>query len=148
MAFPCSSTRTSFFCSWCYGSASLFRPAALPSIFRRLSAYSADLRGFQSPGTASFLSAAITGCFPKSDYSRRSAVEPSCFPSSRFLRLDSGSFSQVRWSSQVYYPVEGFFYYESFSLKHRAYLMSVQSYHEPNFFAEASNHSCVRKTMQ
>lgn len=37
-------------------------------------ACSADLRGFQSPGTASLFSAAITVCFPGSDYFRRSAV--------------------------------------------------------------------------
>nr|YP_010833595.1 hypothetical protein QLP06_mgp018 [Jatropha curcas]WFG81221.1 hypothetical protein [Jatropha curcas] len=34
------------------------------SIFCRLSACSADLRGFQSPGTACLFSAAITVCFP------------------------------------------------------------------------------------
>ncbi|GAV87944.1 hypothetical protein CFOL_v3_31368 [Cephalotus follicularis] len=33
------------------------------SIFCRLSACSADLRGFQSPGTACLFSAAITVCF-------------------------------------------------------------------------------------
>lgn len=118
------------------------------SIFRRLSACSADLRGFQSSGTASFFSAAITVSFPKSDYWRRSAVTPSCFPSSRFLRfwilLDcSLIFSSFlsRWRIFV-------LFYESFFLKHRAYLMSVQSSHEPELFAEASNHSCWRKTMQ
>lgn len=37
-------------------------------------ACSADLRGFQSPGTASFFSAAITVSFPGSGYSRRSAA--------------------------------------------------------------------------
>ncbi|EEF27135.1 conserved hypothetical protein [Ricinus communis] len=35
------------------------------SIFCRLSACSADLRGFQSPGTACLFSAAITVCFPR-----------------------------------------------------------------------------------
>lgn len=61
---------------------------------------------------------------------------------------DSGSLSQVRRSSQVSYPVEGFLSYESFSPKHRAYLMSVQSSHEPESFAEAFNHSCWRYAMQ
>ncbi|KAK6785774.1 hypothetical protein RDI58_014298 [Solanum bulbocastanum] len=49
-------------------------PAALLSIFCRLSACSADLRGFLSPGTACLFSAAITASFPGSGYSRRSAV--------------------------------------------------------------------------
>ncbi|KAL5798340.1 hypothetical protein ACOSQ2_003160 [Xanthoceras sorbifolium] len=35
-----------------------------------------------------------------------------------------------------------------FSPKHRAYLMSVQSSHEPESFAEAFNHSCWRDAMQ
>ncbi|GJZ37682.1 peroxisomal (S)-2-hydroxy-acid oxidase GLO1-like protein [Tanacetum coccineum] len=43
-------------------------------IFCRLSACSADLRGFQSPDTACLFSAAITVSFPGSDYSIRSAV--------------------------------------------------------------------------
>ena len=34
-------------------------------------------------------------------------------------------------SSQLSYPVEGFLSYEEFSQKDRAYLMSVQSSHEP-----------------
>lgn len=38
--------------------------------------------------------------------------------------------------------------YESFSPKDRAYLMSVQSSHEPESFAEASNHSCWRDAIQ
>ncbi|GJY17896.1 hypothetical protein Tco_0389387 [Tanacetum coccineum] len=53
---------------------SLTLQAALLSIFCRLSACSADLRGFQSPGTACLFSAAITVSFPGSDYSIRSAV--------------------------------------------------------------------------
>ncbi|GKC12072.1 protein impaired in BABA-induced sterility 1, partial [Tanacetum coccineum] len=43
---------------------SLTLQAALLSIFCRLSACSADLRGFQSPGTACLFSAAITVSFP------------------------------------------------------------------------------------
>ncbi|KAK4337467.1 hypothetical protein NitaMp106 (mitochondrion) [Nicotiana tabacum] len=38
--------------------------------------------------------------------------------------------------------------YESFSPKDRAYLISVQSSHEPESFAEASNHSCWRDAIQ
>lgn len=53
---------------------SLTLQAALLSIFCRLSACSADLRGFRSPGTACLFSAAITVSFPGSDYSIRSAV--------------------------------------------------------------------------
>ncbi|GJS47913.1 hypothetical protein Tco_0598034 [Tanacetum coccineum] len=53
---------------------SLTLQAALLSIFCRLSACSADLRGFQSPGTACLFSAAITVSFPGSDYSIRSAA--------------------------------------------------------------------------
>ncbi|KAJ0427249.1 hypothetical protein HanRHA438_MTg0865021 (mitochondrion) [Helianthus annuus] len=53
---------------------SLTLQAALLSIFCRLSACSADLRGFQSPGTACLFSAAMTVSFPGSDYSIRSAV--------------------------------------------------------------------------
>lgn len=45
-------------------------------------------------------------------------------------------------------PLKDFLSYESFSPKHRAYLMSVQSSHEPESFAEASNHSCWRDAMQ
>ncbi|KAI3664351.1 hypothetical protein L1987_89900 [Smallanthus sonchifolius] len=48
---------------------SLTLQAALLSIFCRLSACSADLRGFQSPGTACLFSAAMTVSFPGSDYS-------------------------------------------------------------------------------
>nr|GEV43224.1 hypothetical protein [Tanacetum cinerariifolium] len=48
--------------------------AALLSIFCRLSAYSADLSGFHSPGTACLFSTAITVSFPRSDYSIRSVV--------------------------------------------------------------------------
>ncbi|KAI3666605.1 hypothetical protein L1987_88870 [Smallanthus sonchifolius] len=43
---------------------SLTLQAALLSIFCRLSACSADLRGFQSPGTACLFSAAMTVSFP------------------------------------------------------------------------------------
>ncbi|GJS12939.1 hypothetical protein Tco_0407411 [Tanacetum coccineum] len=50
------------------------REAALLSIFCRLSACSADLRGFESLGTTCLFSAAITVSFPGSDYSIRSAV--------------------------------------------------------------------------
>ncbi|GJX66255.1 hypothetical protein Tco_0300598 [Tanacetum coccineum] len=46
---------------------SLTLQAALLSIFCRLSACSADLRGFQSPGTACLFSAAITVSFPGED---------------------------------------------------------------------------------
>ncbi|GJT26990.1 hypothetical protein Tco_0907265 [Tanacetum coccineum] len=53
---------------------SLTLQAALLSIFCRLSDYSADLRGFQSPGTTCLFSAAITVSFPGSDYSIISAV--------------------------------------------------------------------------
>lgn len=49
---------------------------------------------------------------------------------------DSGSLFQVRRSSQVSYLVFFFLSY-LMSPKHRAYLMSVQSSHEPEFFAEA-----------
>ncbi|MCE3049409.1 hypothetical protein HAX54_044785, partial [Datura stramonium] len=42
------------------GLASLFRPADLLSIFCQLSACSADLREFLSPGTTCLFSAAIT----------------------------------------------------------------------------------------
>lgn len=66
---------------------------------------------------------------------------------SRFLRFWiplSGrnlSFFLSRWRILV-------LSYELFSPKHRAYLMSVQSSHEPESFAEAFNHSCWRDAMQ
>ena len=65
--------------------------------------------------------------------------------SSPVASSDSGSLSQVRRSSQVSYPVEGFFSYLMNRFPHRAYLMSVQSSHEPESFAEAFNHSCWRE---
>lgn len=79
---------------------SLFRPAALLSIFCRLSACSAELRGFQSPGPAQHV------------YFRRrlqsvsqAQATPEDQPSSPVASSDSGSLSQVRRSSQVSYLI-------------------------------------------
>nr|GEV71418.1 hypothetical protein LSAT_8X101220 [Tanacetum cinerariifolium] len=65
---------------------SLTLQAALISIFCQLSACSADLRGFQSPGTSFLFSLAITVSFLGSDYSIISAVQGSAkvYP---FLKL-------------------------------------------------------------
>ena len=80
----------------------------MPSIFCRLSACSADLRGFQSPGTACLFPAAIT-LFSFSQTPEDQQSSPVASPP--VASSDSGSLSQVRRSSQVSYPVEGFLSY-------------------------------------
>lgn len=94
------------------------------SIFCRLSACSADLRGFQSPGTASFFSAAITVSFP--GQATPEDQQPSPVASLPVASSDSGSLSQVRRSSQVSYPVEGFLSYLIYRFPKKIELTSFQ----------------------
>nr|BAO50918.1 putative uncharacterized protein [Hevea brasiliensis] len=53
----------------------------------------------------------------------------------------------LRFVDPLKFLIEVFLSY-LMSPKHRAYLMSVQSSHEPELFAEAFNHSCWRNAMQ
>ncbi|MCD9644870.1 hypothetical protein HAX54_033384 [Datura stramonium] len=85
--------------------ASLFKPAALLSIFCQLLACSTDLRGFLSPGKHVYSRWRLQSLSQGQDTPEDQQSSPvSSLP---VASSNSGSLSQLHRSSKVSYPVEG-----------------------------------------
>ena len=119
----------------------------MPSILCRLSACSADLRGFQSPGTACLFPAAITLFYFLFPRLRKISSLAQLLPLQSLPQILDPSLRFVD-------PLKFLISLKDFCLilcpktSSLPHVSSIFSSHEPESFAEAFNHSCWRDAMQ